>query len=245
MLSTLISISGLLLSYRLISGKQIKKLFTKAARTLMFMATLLFIMLINTLFYSSDFIAWSLILFFVSFLTIVPKIRLYHLDKVFQNHTIILLDEVILNIQAGNSFRSSLVKTANNQNGIVKVCFLEICNSIAFPSFIESINFPSLSFLRQKFQEIDNSHSKILEQLRFLRKNLKIEDNFRRRSGKISLQTQSQSIILSFLQLGLTFFVISHFGIEPCLRFIVTSYILFGIAIVWIFFLGRNPKWDI
>jgi len=78
-----------------------------------------------------------------------------------------------------------------------------------------------------------------------LRRQLKLMEDFRRRSGQVTEQMKMQALIVTALYLGLLFFVIKQFGFKNHQSLILISGFIFLIGLLWIFLIGRRMKWKV
>jgi hypothetical protein len=111
------------------------------------------------------------------------------------------------------------------------------------------MNYSVKSLLIKDFQaelvQIDRSQNRVIDQVRALRRHLKIQENFRRRSMQVTQQIKMQAIIVTLLYLLLLSFVINQFGFTQNKNVILISGLIFTFGLIWIFKVGRRIKWKV
>ncbi len=217
---------------------------TKQNTTMIVLFTFLLIVISIFLFQDHRFFFWIFIGIIWISLNIFPYFFRKKLIQKLKIRSISLLDEVILGLQVGKSFRTSLEQAVQNQNSWYRIQFLEIYSAVVAserPSKTTKTAF--LNILIEEFRNIDQSQTKIVEQVRALRRQIKIEDDFRRRSGQVTQQIRIQAVVISFLYLALLSFVVMQFGFFQNQMLIMASSLLFIAGLAWIFLVGRGMKW--
>ncbi len=156
-----------------------------------------------------------------------------------------LLDSVILGLQSGKSFRISLNAAIENQSGWRRNQFREIYNSLITAENVIAVKSALLRDLQAELAEIDRSQNRIVDQVKALRRHLKLQENFRRRSGQVTQQIKMQAIIVTALFIALLSFVIVQFGFFEHRLLILASVLIFFVGLFWIFNVGRRMKWKV
>ena len=114
-----------------------------------------------------------------------------------------LLDSVILGLQSGKSFRISLHTAIENQSGWRRNQLREIYNSLVTAENVIAVKSSLLKDLQTELGEIDRSQNRTVDQVKALRRHLKLQENFRRRSGQVTQQIKMQAIIVTALFVAL------------------------------------------
>lgn|GEM_PF-1474625 len=174
-----------------------------------------------------------------------PPILRFFLLKRLRSALIPLLDCVLLGVQTGKSFRSSLHAAIELQTGWVRHQLLELYESLQMSENVIAMKSALLKDFQAEIIAIDRSSSRCAEQVRALRRELKMQEDFRRRSGQVTQQIKMQAIIVTALYGALLAFVIAHFGFEKHRSLVLTSFIMFAGGLVWIFLAGRRMKWKV
>ncbi|MBV2167206.1 MAG: hypothetical protein KUL82_00755 [Bdellovibrio sp.] len=193
----------------------------------------------------SSITLWLFIGILLITLKFFPTILRFFLIKRLRGALVPLLDCVILGVQSGKSFRISLHEAIEIQSGWVRRQLLELFESLSMSENVIAMKSALLKDFQQEIMEIDRSQSRCLEQVRALRRTLKMQENFRRRSGQVTQQIKMQAIIVTALFLGLLSFVIMQFGFKSHQYLIFLSFIFFFAGLVWIFSVGRRIKWKV
>jgi hypothetical protein len=84
-----------------------------------------------------------------------------------------------------------------------------------------------------------------VDQLRALRKEIKMLEDFRRRSGQVTQQLKMQAIIVTALFSALLLFVIKQFGFQEHRNLIFCTSSTFILGLISIFWMGRRFKWKV
>ncbi|MEN0058055.1 MAG: hypothetical protein AAGB31_04420 [Bdellovibrio sp.] len=167
------------------------------------------------------------------------------LQKRLRQALIPLFDCLILNLQAGHSFRSSFRMAIDIQSGWVRLQLLELYESMLMSKNVIATKSALMKDLQVELMEVDQSSARCLEQIRTLRRGLKMQEDFRRRSGQITQQIKMQAIIVTALYVALLIFVIMQFGYRRYHSLILMSFLIFVAGLIWIFAVGRRMKWKV
>ncbi|UXR65833.1 hypothetical protein EZJ49_06170 [Bdellovibrio bacteriovorus] len=174
-----------------------------------------------------------------------PKFLRFFLIRRLQSALIPLLDCVILGLQTGKSFRSSLHAGIESQSGWVRLQLLEVFESLQHSEEAIGVESALLKGFQSELRDIDRSQNRCLDQVKALRRHYKMLDDFRRRSGQVSQQIKMQAIIVTALYLALFVFVITQFGFQKHKSLLLGSTIVFVAGLFFIFYIGRRMKWKV
>jgi hypothetical protein len=188
---------------------------------------------------------WLVIGILLITLNFFPQILRFFLQRKLQQILISVLDMIILSLQGGKSLQLALKESFNCQQGWVKKQLFEILASIQNSDSTIQAKSAVLRHFREELNEIILSQTKSIEQVKALRRQLKMKEDFRRRSGQVSQQIKMQAIIVTALYVSLLIFVVHQFGFIPHHRIILMSVIVFIVGLFWIFNVGRNIKWKV
>lgn len=207
--------------------------------------TLLILHVVGLVFlHQRPFVLWLFIGIIWISLNISPYFLRIHLMKSLKKQLIPLLDQVILGLQVGLSFRRALLHAIDGQSSWYRHQFLEIYNAMIVVDGIKTAaRAKFLDVLMTEFIEIDRSSTKVVDQVRAFRRQVKTEEDFRRRSGQILEQVRMQAIIVTSMYVGLLVFVSLNFGFYKNLNLILFTASLFVGGLYWIFSVGRKMKW--
>ncbi|XGC80776.1 hypothetical protein ACES2L_15740 [Bdellovibrio bacteriovorus] len=188
---------------------------------------------------------WLFIGILLITLKFFPDILRFFLLRRLRSALIPLLDSVILSLQTGKSFRISLLSAIEIQDGWIRHQMMEMYESLAMSENVIAVKSALLKDLRQEILEIDRSGTRCVEQVRALRRELKMLEDFRRRSGQVTQQLKMQAIIVTVLFLALITFVITQFGFHQHRFLILFSALIFSGGLIFIFSVGRRMKWKV
>lgn len=186
---------------------------------------------------------WLFIGIVLATLKFFPPFLLIFLKRELQKALICWLDAVVISLQSGISLRMSAVHAAENFEGWRQNIFVDLAHAIAFSEKNISTKWPLVAAFTERVIEIERSGIQCVEQIKSMRKELAMMENFRRRSGQVSMQIRMQAIIVTFLYVGLLFFVAHMFGFYKNIHIIGTSTALFLLGLIWIFLVGRRMNW--
>lgn len=194
---------------------------------------------------SSSLTLWLFIGILLKSLKCFPIILRILLNRRIRRTLIPYLDLVILNVQSGKSMRVSMAEAAEIQDGWIRNQLKEVHLYV----FADEASPPAKSALLKRFSielhRIARSQSKYFEQLKALRRELKMQEDFRRRSGQVSQQLKAQAIIVTALYLALLGFVIVQFGFNENRNLIFLSAAIFKSGLFSMFMIGRRMKWKV
>jgi hypothetical protein len=190
------------------------------------------------------FFIWSVVL--ASLLTILVTIFVtaHFRERKFRQDFVDFIDRVILQVRSGHNFRNSLEVSNTKTPDSSRIKVEKIIEAVHFSQKVDTAN----DFVREIFEELSSVQRfphKTLDRLCAYRRKIKIEDDFRRRSGRIVRQVRIQITFLLIMYCGVLFFIVSRFGFLPNLKIILWSLGLFGLGIAGFFYLGVNKQWKI
>lgn len=176
-------------------------------------------------------------------LSLLPYFFSRYQEKLIQSQTLRILDHLILNVQSGQSLRVSLDMLARQESSLLRVSLENLSHAIIYETSAANLQSEALKNIFSELSRIERSQSKCADQLRAWRKNLKTMDDFRRRSGQVTLQIRMQAAISAVLYVALLLFVVTQFGFKPHRGLILMSGALFFGGVVTVFVIGRKMKW--
>ncbi len=166
--------------------------------------------------------------------------------KKFEEHFEEILNMIILKMKSQKSFRNSFSEVINDSPPSTQRILLDIRDVVVFSQQNKSIH---LSAFTQKiileFVLADQTPHAALKRLINFRDCLKIQTDFRRKSGQVLQQIRAQSFLLSTVYFALLVFVLKRFGLSGHQQIILLSLILFLLGLGVIFYGGHKIKWKI
>lgn len=217
-------------------------------RKVFFFVHSMLVCFIYFLFGSSPLVNWCVLMFWLLFLLGLPRILGHWVRRKFKESLMGLIDEMILTMQSGVSFRGALASLIQKESNLIKVQLLEIQNRIHFTGSVEAqppISDPEIQRLTHELQEIDRSRSKSLDQLKSFRRLLRIEKQFQEKESQINSAVRAQMGILSALFAVLLAYVTHRFGFDANRSVIILAVSLFFIGLGLLQLMGRKKNWRV
>jgi hypothetical protein len=161
-----------------------------------------------------------------------------------------ILTLVALKMKAGRSFRQSYSEVAAESSPEIRAKLGEIGSVVVFsqqnkstPRTIVGDRF--IAEVVDELTRIDQQPHAASKRLAIFREKLRLESDFRRRSGLVVARIRVQSLIMSLMYLALGGFSIWHYGwlsYRFCYLISATFFVAGGL---WIWLWGRNLKWKV
>lgn len=195
-------------------------------------------------FLKSNFLVWSTVLASLAAIAVTIFVTVHFRERKFRQDFVDFLDRVILQVRSGQSFQNSLEVSNTKTPHSSRMKLEKIIEAVHFSQKIETSN----DFVREIFDELGSVQRfphKTLDRLCAYRRKIKIEDDFRRRSGRIIRQVRIQITFLLIMYAAVLFYVTSRFGFAENLKIILWSLALFTTGMVGFFYLGVKKQWKI
>lgn len=179
---------------------------------------------------------------FISFRVVLQFLEQKMLNQVHRS-----LKNVILQMKLGSGFRKSLELSLSYESShFMKTWLRKIYDNVVFtqhktPDFKSQLLLKLISELKQ----IDKEPNSSLRRLENLYLWLKIQSEFRRKSGKILSQMRIQSLLITVIYIALLFFVSEFLGSQQTFQFFPISFTLMSVGTLTVFYLGRRMKWNL
>ncbi|MGE3975695.1 MAG: hypothetical protein AB7F59_14305 [Bdellovibrionales bacterium] len=187
---------------------------------------------------------WSVVLFLKIFLLLFEKILKKYRENKFHTHLLLFVDRVILNVQAGKSFRHALERAHAVSDVFTQQRMRKLIESVCFAQQIREETLQS-DFLISELRQIDQNPHKTLQRLEQLRRQLKIESEFRQKSAQVSFRFRTQSYIMCALYFALFVFVLRVCDLSRTWPMLLASIVFFLTGVLWVFVSGRRIKWKV
>lgn len=200
--------------------------------------------------FSGNFL-WQWTFVFAPIFAFIAWIFFYRarLESRFSSEFPDMLTNMILHMRAGKSFRRSLQETAADVPERYATRLLYILENVVFsPQNGDKRMTQRSPFIRQiivEFAKIDRSSHQSIEKIENFRCRLLILRDFRRRSGQIRGQIQSQALVLTLIYGLCLAFVAISFPLRELAGLILFSALLFLAGLLVMIQLGRRVKWKI
>ena len=175
----------------------------------------------------------------------IPKLVVQVSRRVFRQNFVEILDQIILEMQSGHTFRAAFKSIIINTTGFIKVQLQDILNQIIFPENAKNHKEKYLGRIILEFKDVDQRTSKSVEQLKYFRAQLRQERDFERKKMQAKESIKAQMIILSVLYLLLGTFIVQKFGFIDNAKIFIVSAALFILGIALIHSIGAIQKWKV
>jgi hypothetical protein len=157
----------------------------------------------------------------------------------------VILDEMILGIQAGKSLSRSLSECLHFRKTWDQAYWNDLIEILNKKMIIDQISSAQKREIFQQIIQINNSQTKLVDQLQSLRNFEKKKVDFRRRSGAATQQIRLQTSILTVVFASSCLFVIARNGFWGSLKLVTISSAVFFLGIVIQIWIMKSQKWSI
>jgi Flp pilus assembly protein TadB len=213
---------------------------------LFFKSLIYFNLLVSAIqFFLPEFVVAIAVLLEVLLLQNMEFLFNLYLKHQFEAELFKFIDEIILTMSTGRSFRDAFVSICQQNESYFTKKILEIHRSSQLNT-IENIknwqNEPKFLDIWHLFQSVEQNSHKQLEKLRAYRRQLFWEQNFRRKSSQATAQVKAQAFVLTILYVALLIYVIKTIGGNN-IRWILMSLILYLTGLLSLYILGKRKPW--
>lgn len=243
-IQSLISVFGLLFVLRIYIFNEQNRIFDNQTLKNSLMIIVFLTLWCCSMLFDRYFFAWIAVACSVFLVGVTIFVTKLIRERRFRQDFVDFMDRLILHVRSGQSFRNSL-EVSNAKTPVPSRLKVEkIIEAVYFSEKIET----SSVFVREIFEElmsVQRFPHKTLDRLCAFRRKMKIEDDFRRKSGRIVRQVRIQITFLLFMYGSVMSFVIVRFGFSENMKVILWSLVLFGMGLVGFFYLGVKKQWKI
>lgn len=235
-------------SIHLSDGLTVRKLIEVRSRNQIFAFFLGWICLISVVGFFSralfSILLWSSVLV----LSLSPIFLARSRRLRFRRELPVLLNNLILKMRTGLSFRAALKCSLENLSPMTTSKIEKILESLdltAKSSEVSKRQDPEVERLLIVFRAIDGEAHKTLPRLCQFRNQIKDEAHFRNRVQRALSQLTAQSWVMGVLYCALLVLVICRFGWIENSKIISLSFLLFAVGQSLTIRLGRNFRWKV
>ncbi len=153
---------------------------------------------------------------------------------------------VSLKMKSGRSFRQAFSEVTIESGPRQRAKLSEIGSAVVFSQ--QNLRYGGGGFISEVIDElkrIDREPHAAARRLAVFREKLRIESEFRRRSGQVLSRIRAQSLLMTGLYLAIAIFIARKFGFQTNLRIFIASAGLFSVGAFWIWKGGRTLKWKV
>lgn len=246
LIAFIITMSALMFGVRIIVRAHRENIISDHALTKIGTAYFCALIVINHFSSSTISVVW-----FASFAPLIALILFFEVARLTRRRAVYKvfsesLNHTLLKMKSGKSFRQSFTEVINDMHSSHAQRMREIFDIVVFTQQDKDVfqsQFLTLIVRELRFAD-QNPHSAITR-LQTLRMRIKIEENFRRKSGHALKQVRAQSILMSGLFLAVVCFVVSNFGFTRHQHLILIATTLFACGLFWIYSGGKKLRWKV
>jgi hypothetical protein len=249
LLSLLIFLSVLVFAMRIYSRINSQHLFTKKSLTKIGTSHYFFLFLIYIKYFSQPFCIWFYsFLSFIFIPAIIFAIKKTHQHR-FYGDFLRFLSVVILKMQVGHSFQSSLELALTNEKWKHREVLKHIFENVVFTQQeVSRKSGPFASFvdrILKEFSLIQSNQHQAIDRLCNFRNNLRAELFFSRKSRQIWIYFGYQLLILSSIYILILIFIVREYGFIRFQAVFFLSFTCYFMGIFSVYILGRKKHWHI
>lgn len=185
-----------------------------------------------------------LCLLFLLILTVIIRRKR---ERMFYHCFLFFLDRMVLFMRSGKSFHESLqASTEGEKNYFYQKKLTDLVQFVVFLQQKQSKKQLSFSLnMAIELKKIANIPHQQLENVLYLRRNLKIEEKIRQKSEQVLRQIRLQATILSVLYIILMVGWVYFQGFQANKEVMLSSLTLFILGTIWIYRGGRRYEWKV
>jgi len=153
---------------------------------------------------------------------------------------------VSLKMKSGCSFRQAFTEVTAESHPRMRAKLGEINRAVVFSQQLRGrFGNRFVEEVVEELRRIDRHPHLAMRRLSVFREKLRIESDFRRRSGQVLARIRAQSLVMSGLYVAMAVFIAWKFGFRANAELFFISGSLFAIGSVWIWRGGRKLKWKV
>lgn len=247
LISVLVLLSVMMFAHRIYNQFRKQNLFSQSLLTKIGTAHFIFIFLLYLIFFTHPFWFWMSAFVSIALIPgIVFLVTIFHQQQ-FYSEFLRFVSVMILKMQMGHSFTSSMEQALAMESWKQKGLLVEIQGNVVFSQQIKILGTgPFSSFISKvihEFHLIYSNQHQAIDRLCKFRKNLQSEIFFRRRSRQIWSYFAYQLALLSFIYLALFIFIVREYGFSGFKDAFYLSFALYFLGILSLFLILRGKKW--
>ena len=192
--------------------------------------------------------AWIVFLQFLQIFSLILFVVLHNFvkEQTWKQNFPMILDQIIMKMRCGTSFSSSFKYVCANSESFMQQKLNSVWDSVNFSQQNDFVLLSSFDlYVVERFKLIQQHPHNSQKRILLWRKELKLQNEFRRRSGQISYQIKIQSLIMCVLYIVLFLFSSYYFGWKEIKQLCFVSFSLFCIGVFWVFNSGAKLKCNI
>lgn len=221
---------------------------TSEQQSLWIQWTVVFFALTSVVAFICKFKSIILVLIFGSFLFLLKFFSFFiehRIEAALPSLYLELLEEIILSLQVGCSIKAALQKSIAYRNGWQKHLWSSALEVLASNHELSQVKSPIKQKIFRELCDLANEKYKLIESVKLIRNQLRLECNLRRKSRQASQQALTQAGLLSLFYLCGAGFLLYKFGIVQYAMLLMGSLFLFSLGLFTMWWLLRTQKWDL
>lgn len=169
-----------------------------------------------------------------------------HRENEFHKETVYFLTKTILKMRTGESLRESLATSLHSERDIFRKRFRKISDFVSFSQQTsENWRFRFDKKIAEALRRASESQQDVIYQVEILRSHLKLEVEFRRKSGQALHQVYLQMAIMAVIYIAAFIFTSMSYSLYQFKELYFVSACLFVTGNFIIFRLGKRIRWNI
>ena len=234
---------GFLFTYRIINFQINRRTLSEAISIKIGKIQILYFWFLTVL---SPWIQVPILILFI----FVPSLAATRLESIlnfilrhqFQQNLLNFIDELILLMMTGKSFRDSFFNLTSNPKHFFQFKMRELFVVGNIKTETMNSKYKELVQISNLVQSIEKNPHKAIDKLRAFRRQIHWCQLFKRKSKQATIQMRAQAMILSILYFGLLIYVTRNQN-ASIISLILVSLFLFLCGLISLFLLGRRQKW--
>ncbi|HVK62748.1 MAG TPA: hypothetical protein VM432_14420 [Bdellovibrionales bacterium] len=241
-----VSVFGFMFAIRIARHFVDQHLFRKSEMTKIGTAYFASVIALSWMFSQSHFAIWLIVFMPLALIAVMLEILVSGRARAFRSEFGDILSFVILKMKSGHSFRVSFSEVIKECDEKHRSILSEIASVVAFSQQENRRRFdPFITEMVDELTAIDRQPHAAARRLEILRERLKVENEFRRRSGQVLSRIRAQSLVMTFLFIAVLMFMSLKFGFRDNANVIFIAGFLFACGGIWMWLGGRNMKWKV
>lgn len=246
LLAFFISLFGIRLSIQITDKMFERRLIDRSLRSKMRVLAPISIVCVVISSANRPILAWSVVCCALICLVVSQFVIRAHRENKFRAEFLDYIERVIMLVRTGKPFRLALSSAIDDIEPFTQKKIGKILEFVFFSqhSDLLAADLPMQNIVSE-LVAIDRSAHKTLERLVLLRRNLRLELEFRSKAGQVMRRMRWQSYILTGLYIALLVFMLNMFTWREIWPFLWISVTFFVTGLCWMMFAGRKIRWKI
>jgi Flp pilus assembly protein TadB len=196
-------------------------------------------------YFAGPYSLWSLQIIEILLLYNLDSLFEYYLKRQFPQKIKSFVDEMVLMMMLGRSFRDSFHYICQKDGTIFSLKMLDLLKSIQLSVLNrdEKISDPSILEFLERIKHIDQSPHNAIVKLKAYQKSLQTEIYIKKKLKQATVSAKSQGLIMTSIYIGLLCFVLEQNNLSKIGSWVFLSLILYLSGLILSYLLSRRRKW--